>query len=301
MTRTTTSRRRAEQARERERARLAAVRRKRIQYAGAAVGGVLLLLVIMVVVRVALPKSTDASPTGSVPSTVVDDLLRVQPGTLDAAGRGKITTMPTALSGRPALTDGGKPLVLYIGAEYCPFCAAQRWGLVIALSRFGTFTGLGTGRSATDDVYPGTATLTFHGATYASQYLAFQGVEVATSQRSGNSYTQLDTPTAAQRAVLSEYDAPPYVSAESAGAVPFVDFGNRFVMSGSTFTPSLLSGLSHEQIVSALGSPDGPVSAGVLGSANAFTALLCGLTGGQPGEVCNSTAAKAYPELNHAK
>src|SRR5690348_15801045 len=27
----------------------------------------------------------------------------------------------------PALTADGKPRVLYVGAEYCPYCAAQRW------------------------------------------------------------------------------------------------------------------------------------------------------------------------------
>src|SRR5205823_15010475 len=45
--------------------------------------------------------------------------------------------------GLAALQDpSGKPEVLYIGAEYCPFCAAERWSLVYALARFGTFKGL---------------------------------------------------------------------------------------------------------------------------------------------------------------
>jgi hypothetical protein len=60
----------------------------------------------------------------------------------------------------------GKPLVVYIGAEYCPFCAAQRWPLVVALSRFGTFSGLSVTRSASEDVFPDTATLSFHSASY---------------------------------------------------------------------------------------------------------------------------------------
>ena len=33
------------------------------------------------------------------------------------------------------------PEVLYMGAEYCPYCAAQRWSTIIALSRFGTWAG----------------------------------------------------------------------------------------------------------------------------------------------------------------
>ena len=38
------------------------------------------------------------------------------------------------------LTVNGTPEVLYMGADYCPFCAATRWGLVLALMRFGNFT-----------------------------------------------------------------------------------------------------------------------------------------------------------------
>jgi hypothetical protein len=291
MSRSATAQRRAEQARltrERIVREQAATRRKRLTLAGAAVGGVVLLLAVMVVVRLSLPKAQPAA-AGPVPSTVVDSLLHVPAGTLDAVGRGHAQTLPTRLADQPALTDGGKPLVLYVGAEYCPFCAAQRWGLIVALSRFGTFTGLGAARSATDDVYPGTATLTFHGASYASPYLAFQGVEVATSERRGNTYAPLDTLTDAQRAVLARYS--------SNGAVPFLDLGNRFVMSGASFSPSLLSGLTHEQIVTALAAPDSPVASAVLGSANAFTAVLCELTGGQPGDVCAGPAARAYPEL----
>ena len=48
----------------------------------------------------------------------------------------------------------GKPEILYIGAEYCPYCATERWPLAVALSRFGTFTGLRGIHSSATDVYP---------------------------------------------------------------------------------------------------------------------------------------------------
>ena len=51
------------------------------------------------------------------------------------------TSAPTTITGAP-LTSGGKPEMLYIGAEYCPYCAAERWAMIVALSRFGTFSGL---------------------------------------------------------------------------------------------------------------------------------------------------------------
>jgi thiol-disulfide isomerase/thioredoxin len=82
-----------------------------------------------------------------------------------------VNNPPKRISGQAVLNDNGKPLIVYIGAEYCPYCAAERWAAVIALSRFGTFTGLGQTHSSSSDVYPDTATLSFHGAVYASQYL----------------------------------------------------------------------------------------------------------------------------------
>src|SRR5438270_1263439 len=36
------------------------------------------------------------------------------------------------------LRQGRKPVFLFVGAQYCPFCAAERWAVVKALSRFGT-------------------------------------------------------------------------------------------------------------------------------------------------------------------
>jgi Domain of unknown function (DUF929) len=294
---TQAGRRRAEQARLAEaRAR---ARRRRVLVATLSIATPLVLIAVMVIVRVSRPPVSAATPSELVSATVVD-ALAVPPSILDAVGRGSVTSLPDRLKGEPALVDGGRPLVLYVGAEYCPFCAAQRWGLVVALTRFGTFHGLRTAASGVEDVFPATATVSFHGATYDSQYLTFAGVELATSQRSGGVYEPLDTLTAAQTAVVRKYNAAPYVAASSAGAVPFVDFGNRFLMSGSTFSPSLLSGLDQEQIAAALADPSSQVARAVLGSANAFTTILCGLTNQQPAAVCASPAATAFPEVANA-
>ena len=53
------------------------------------------------------------------------------------------------LSRRPPLVRGAKPEVLFVGLESCRFCAVERWGLVVALSRFGTFSHLHLSQSAT--------------------------------------------------------------------------------------------------------------------------------------------------------
>jgi hypothetical protein len=133
---------------------------------------------------------------------------------------GQVSTPPTTTTGKTVLTDAGKPLIVYLGAEYCPYCAAERWAMVAALSRFGTFTNLGQTHSSSTDVFPDTPTLSCHGASYTSQYLAFQGVEMQSNQPQGNGYAPLDTPTAAQQQLLKTYDAPPYVPANAAGVDP---------------------------------------------------------------------------------
>jgi hypothetical protein len=85
--------------------------------------------------------STAPPPTGGATTTVVSQLTSVPAATLDQVGAGQTVSNPTTITGAE-LTSGGKPEVLYMGAEYCPYCAAERWALIVALSRFGTFSGL---------------------------------------------------------------------------------------------------------------------------------------------------------------
>lgn len=117
---------------------------------------------------------------------------------LDEVGAGDVQALPAKVDA-PALTADGKSKVLYVGAEFCPFCAAQRWPVVVALSRFGTWTGLGQTTSASDDVFPETATLSFHGAIYTSDYLSFTGVETSGRTKVNGQYAPLDEPSAAPR------------------------------------------------------------------------------------------------------
>lgn len=227
-------------------------------------------------------------------AAVVRAVTGVPAAVLDRVGKGQTSAAPVPVSGIPALVDGGKPVVLYVGAEYCPFCASQRWAVVVALSRFGTFSNLGATHSASDDAYPDTQTLTFHGAGYTSPYLVFQGVETATNVRQGNGYGPLQELTPEQMQIMGTLDAPPYVPENSAGAIPFMDFGNRYLLVGGTYDVELLQGKSAEQIADALDDPNDPIARGVDGTANMMTAVICRLTGGKPGKVCGSAAVRAY-------
>ena len=80
--------------------------------------------------------------------------VRLQHGRGQLAAGGPVSP-PTVLE-QPATHDlGGKsPAMLYYGAEYCPYCAAERWAMTAALSRFGTWSELKITASSHTDVFP---------------------------------------------------------------------------------------------------------------------------------------------------
>ena len=190
------------------------------------------------------------------------NVTSVPASTLDTVGdgSGSVTAKPTSISGT-ALTANGKPEVLYMGAEYCPYCAAERWAMIVALSRFGTFSGLATVHSAAAngagnaEPYPNTPTWTFVHATYTSKYLTFTPVEEQTNipDSATGTYTTLQTPTKAQEALVAKYDS------SSGGAIPFVDFGNKYLISGASYDAGVLvrAQLGHDR-----GGPEQPEQRG---------------------------------------
>ena len=251
--------------------------------------GAPVLVVILIVVAFVVIKANQKSPApapAAAPAAagLTTELQSVPAATYDTVGLGT-TLKPsalTAISGDP-LTADGKPRVLYIGAEYCPFCAAERWSMITALARFGTFTGLGTTSSSSTDYAPSTPTMSFHGATYTSQYLSFTGVEETTNVPDGNGgYTVLDTPTAADQALLVKYD--------TKQTIPFVSLGNKYMVNGASYSPLDLAGLTQAQVAADLKDPSSVVAKDVLGGANLVTAALCKLTNNQPTAVCTSSA-----------
>jgi Domain of unknown function (DUF929) len=277
-----------------------AEQRRRMLIASGSILVVLVVVVVFVVVKLNSGKTTDNAsngPTGSALASVVKAVTSVPASTLDTVGTGSgIIATPESITGS-ALTENGKPEMLYIGAEYCPYCAAERWGMIVALGRFGTFTGLATVHSAAADgggaaePYPNTPTWTFANAKFTSQYLTFTPVETYTNipDTSTKGYTTLQTPTSAQEALLAKYDVPPLVPASDAGAIPFVDFGNKYAIGGAGYLPSTIDGLSWATIASDLSNPSSTVAKAVDGTANYITAAICGITGNTPATVCDST------------
>ncbi len=274
-------------AAQREAARRAEARR-RMLITGGAVVAVLAVVVVLIVARTVNSGSGTPSagtPTGTVlPASVVRDVTSVPAATLDTVGKGAVPSMTSTaakvLNGTP-LTSNGKPEMLYIGAEFCPYCAAMRWSMAIALSRFGTLSPLRGIHSATKvpgggaEVYPNTATLTFYKTGYTSQYLAFVPVE-----NEKVDHSPLQATTAQQQALWQRYNPNSY---------PFIDVGNKYMFT-VIYNPQVLAGKSWSQIAAALKDPQSPIAQSVDGAANYLTAAICKTTNNQPSAVCTSRA-----------
>ena len=271
-----------------------AERRRQALLAGGSVIAVIAIVVAFVLVKAlskpAAPSVTSAGGT-ALAANVVGNVTGVPASALDAVGTG--TTYKGAIQvikGGAPLTSGGKPEVVYVGAEYCPYCAAERWAMTIALSRFGTFSGLHFIHSApSPEVYPNTPTLTFYKSRYTSKYLVFSATEQQTV-----THTALQNLTTLDNQLMGKYDVPPYVpSSQYDGSFPFVDFGNKFVIDGASYSPQILAGATWSQVAAALKNPSSPIAKGVDGAANLITAAICKTTNAKPANVCTSAGVTA--------
>jgi thiol-disulfide isomerase/thioredoxin len=270
------------------------------------VSGCVLVVVAVVVAFVVIklnsgPAKSTASPngpTGSSLTSVVNKVTSVPASALNTVGDGggAVSAKPKAITSS-ALTSNGKPEVLYMGAEYCPYCAAERWAVIVALSRFGTISGLSTVHSASvngageSEPYPNTPTWTFVKAHYTSQYFSFTPVELQTNipDKSNGTYTPLQTATAAQTALINKYGTD--------GSIPFIDFGGKSVISGASYNPAVLTGLSWATIASDLSNPQSSVAKGVLGTANYITAAICQATNNTPASACTTTVKSLESQI----
>ena len=211
---------------------------------------------------------------------VVLDITNIPQSELDAVGTGTANNRITRVSGSPLTGPNGHPEVFYLGAESCPYCAAERWPMIIALSRFGTFSGLRTTTSSSSDVYPNTPTFTFHNATYTSDHIDFVSIEIRDRDNK-----PLESASPAQEALVTQYD--------TSQSIPFVDLGNRYAFSGATYFPDVLSGRSWPAIADSLHQRESLQAKAILGSANLITAAVCRLTADQPATVCSSSTIQA--------
>jgi Domain of unknown function (DUF929) len=263
-------------------------RRNRLLITGGSTLLVVVIVVVFIVIKLSQGSPTQANSTVDgtlLPASVAAQVTGVPATTLDAVGKGSVASSTPPLKpglGGP-LTSAGKPEMLYIGAEYCPYCAAMRWSMAVALSRFGTLTPLHGIHSSATDSYANTATLTFYRSGYTSNYLTFTPVENLTVTRA-----LLQNPTSAQNAVWAKYEP----NSQQRG-YPFIAFSNKYALEGPIYNPGVLAGKTWSQIAAALKNPASPIAQGVDGAANYLTGAICKMTNNQPASVCTSKAVTA--------
>lgn len=260
-----------------------AARRRNVLVVGSGIVAVLVVIGIIVAVAVSgsgkSNKATSGNPVVAAPAAVTDALTNV-PATATGLNFNKLVTgPPSKISGTPLTGNGGLPQVLYVGADYCPFCAATRWPLAVALGRFGTFTNLKTTYSSDTDTAAHTPTLSFYKSSYSSPYIDFVGVEHADGLGK-----PLEPLTDAQNSLFTDLGG---------GSYPFIDFGGSWIQHGGSFDPADLKGMTPEQVAQKIGDTSTDVGKTIQAGADVFTAIICGLDGEKPANVCTAAGVKA--------
>jgi hypothetical protein len=229
--------------------------------------------------------TTTTAPTGILGTDINSSLYQdfnVSFSTLASIGSGGSgVSAPSSIASSP-LKNGALPEILYIGAEFCPYCGAERWALVVALSKFGNFTGLEYMQSADDDPSPaGVPTLTFLNANYTSKYLSFVTVE-----NEDRNHDTLQVPNGEEETLWNEYNP---------NAFPFVDIGGQFDLTTSQYDYNDLVGLNWTQVGSQLNNVSSPIAQVIDGSANNLISAICQITNQSPASVCGETYLKSIP------
>jgi hypothetical protein len=225
-------------------------------------------------------------------ASVVKAVTSVPASVADAVGLPPTTTVvpPTVKSGQPPLTINGKPGAIFIGGEFCPFCAAERWAIIMAFSKFGTFSNLKETTSSPWDTDPSTPTFSFYGSSYTSPYITLDAVEHASNDHDG-------VGTSTELVPLTKQEANLWQTYDQSSGFPFLDIGNKALVTSPSYVPTVLAGLDQSDVASKLTNPKDPVTISIVGTANYLTASICAVTGQKPASVCSASivgkAAKA--------
>ena len=261
-------------------ARKRAEARRRLLAAIGAVTAVLAVVVALVAIKLTSAPARPVAIESAASSVIVRQVTTVPAAVLTGVSSGQVITPLQAVQrSGPPLIVGGKPAIVFVSEESCPFCAAERWSLAVALSHFGTWSHLGSTTSSATDVYPGTATLSFRAAVYRSTELTLR-----TTELTDNAGRPLQAQTPLDTRLIDAFDVPPYVnSADQSGAVPFLDIANRYILAGAQYSPQVLAGLSAAQIAAQLANPSSPVAQAIDGSARVIVAAIDQVLAGRAG------------------
>lgn len=180
---------------------------------------------------------------------------------------------------QPLKRQGGKSLVYFMGAGFCPFCAAERWAIVKALERFGKLEGVVEDKSAGhDEKYLNIPTFNLARAKYSSDAVEFAGKE--TADRNFEPLQELDDK---DYEILDMYNPDQMI--------PFLLVDGQYMQVGSGFSPELIQNMTHDSVRAELVKPGSAIGKAIQAEIDNITALLCKSTGGR-GSACSTESVK---------
>jgi thiol-disulfide isomerase/thioredoxin len=176
---------------------------------------------------------------------------------------------------KDTMRRGGKLFVFFLGAEYCPYCAAERWAIVRSLQKFGQWEGLKqTISAARDEQYLNLPTYDFTKATYTSSHIEFVAREIKDRE-----FKPLQKPLKTEEKLLRKFNPKK--------EIPFLLIGGRFMQIGSGFPPKIFIGHTFRQTETELKKTESEIRKTIDEEANVISALLC--LSGLPPELCKET------------
>jgi len=169
----------------------------------------------------------------------------------------------------------GKLLVFFMGAEHDPFCAAERWAIVRALSKYGQWSGLKqTMSAARDESFLNLPTYDLTEATYTSPHVEFVAREIKDRE-----FKPLQKLLKTEDKILRKYNPEKNI--------PFLLVGGRFMQLEAGFSPKIFIGHTFRQTETELKKIESEIRKTIDEEANIISALLC--VSGLPSELCKET------------
>lgn len=287
----------------------------------AAVGVVVVVVALFVGLKLgsSSPKSTSNTSngvaTGQHPApasaAVVAAITTIPASVFDSVGVNSLSVPFTVTKNQPPLKVNGLPRFVYMGAEYCPYCAMARYSMVAALSRFGTFTNLKETSSGSSD--GNVPTFSFLGSTYKSPYVAFTPYEGLDRQEPNPQ--PLQTVPKEVSKLYATYDGTPTGTgtkfSPGGAGIPFIDIANQYVSAGdpapfaslwNTGGPLNNGGPGRLAIAEGIRNPTSSTGKYIQGAlfvaqANYMSAAICSLDGNKPASVCHSPGVLAAAKV----
>lgn len=187
------------------------------------------------------------------------------------------------ISDQPLKQSSGKPLIFFMGAGFCPYCASERWAIVRALSNFGSWQGLvGTTSAEHDEKYLSIATLDFSKAKYTSDYVDFIGRETV-----DKNFEPLQELTEKDYEIIDTFN-PDQI-------IPFLLIDGQFMQVGSGYSPQFLEGMDHAKVMTEIENYASPLGNAIKTETDNITAFICKSIAGRA-IICNSQDNKRLTE-----